>query len=71
MSPVVPMKTIRQTLKDTFGYNDNFITQLFHVYADRTQEGMQTDEALKYVFHLDHNYLGDGELSQYYNGKGR
>jgi hypothetical protein len=56
--------------KDWNEQTDHAIDCMFHKFADLTQEGETAEDALADVFGLEPDYLFDGELHQYYNGKG-
>jgi hypothetical protein len=75
---VPELKTIRQTILErdygnnspSNGANNQEIDYMFQEFADLTQEGETAQDALADVFGLEPDYLFDGELQQYYNGKG-
>lgn len=70
------IKSIEDTIIDRdFGgvrnaENLEAIREMFEEFADETASGTPGDEALAYVFGLEPDYIMDGKLLQYYNGRG-
>lgn len=70
------IKTIRQTILDrdyegvVTELTNNIVNSMFEEFADETACDVPADQALADIFGLEMDYIMDGELLTYYNGKG-